>query len=86
MKKVHSVRIDLTSCPGCHVAVDGAGNMEGGRLGPKPDDLCVCVYCLALNQYDAGMQLRAFDYETLGPEDRAQIDKVRAIIRGRISN
>jgi len=82
---LRSVRLSLTSCPECKTQVDAAGVMEG-HLGPKPEDLTVCVYCLAVSKYDQAMQLRAFDVATLSETDLAQIEKVRTHLRTRVSN
>lgn len=74
-----------TTCPECGTVVTHAGmdpTANRGR-GPQPGDYAMCVRCLALGTYDAGMRLTRFDMTKLSTNDRAQIEEIRAYLKAK---
>jgi hypothetical protein len=78
-------RLTPSPCPKCG-RVEDAATDPTGLARPKPNDLAICLYCLAVNIYGAGLELRAPTPAELvelraRPEWRTVQEYIRAAIR-----
>ena len=81
MKLGAKVRVPGAVCPTCKKVVDGASAADGVKATPKQGDLSICIYCAGVAQYDASLQLHAFDVQQLPADERALIEQHRRLVR-----
>ena len=79
MSRLRTTCLNETRCPTCSAIVDRASSTENAR--PGPGDLSVCAYCVGVSLYAEDMSLEAFDLSTLSASKRAEIEKMRDVVR-----
>lgn len=68
-----SVRHKSSYCPCCDHRLDASFEAKGQNIDPKPGDLSICIYCLAILEYQKDLtfkelleeDLKKMDLETL---------------------
>jgi len=82
-----------SACPACGYEVDAASNLGEGKVGPRKDDITICLKCSAINQFNEDLTLRASDPDLLKnmkPMDRARVlrmvEMTRVVQRQRQKN
>lgn len=51
-----TTRTPLAKCPACGAEIDAATSVEGEHA-PEEGSLTICIYCVAVSKYDAGLLL-----------------------------
>jgi hypothetical protein len=75
------------SCPSCGRSdLDGATHAAASDhvVIPKPEDISICAYCGAINQFTEDMDLKACDIDKLSgldAMDRARLRKLSEMCR-----
>lgn len=85
--EIKSYTTGLLNCPHCGVAHELATNAEKpGGPRPQPGSVSVCVQCAGVSEFiQEGLILKLvpFDENRFGPQQRAQIQKIKTFILSR---
>ncbi len=73
--------LDEQLCPSCGERVNAHAGADHDHK-PQPEDVSVCVHCVAVLQFDDDLRLRKIAIESLPLETQRQLKDVIAVIRG----
>jgi len=84
--ELNASRVPESRCPSCFKLGDAATEIRNQLVQPQPGDFSICWNCGALLRFDADLTtVLAADMSELTDEQRREVERAQASIRGRRS-